>query len=139
MRTTLAQAEACLNSRPLIPLTSETDLLHISVLTPAHFLVGEPLTAIPEPDLTHWKRPPPPQEKHTTSNMKVSKGRRASSWKGLVLVVPIQMGNGHCTSSLPILAGLVCSDGTTLRIAMVVLSQHESASLLLYLHNVNIT
>ncbi|XP_076298363.1 uncharacterized protein LOC143217706 [Lasioglossum baleicum] len=50
MSTLLTQIEACLNSRPITPLTDEpTDL---TALTPAHFLIGSPLTAIPEPSLT---------------------------------------------------------------------------------------
>ncbi|XP_076301924.1 uncharacterized protein LOC143220066 [Lasioglossum baleicum] len=50
MSTLLTQIEACLNSRPITPLTDEpTDL---TALTPAHFLIGSPLTAIPEPSLS---------------------------------------------------------------------------------------
>lgn len=47
MTTLLAQIEACLNSRPLVPLTGEPD----QVLTPFHFLIGSSSTAIPEPSL----------------------------------------------------------------------------------------
>ncbi|XP_055622236.1 uncharacterized protein LOC129765826 [Toxorhynchites rutilus septentrionalis] len=48
--TVAAQIESILNSRPLSPLSeSPTDY---SALTPGHFLIGEPLFSIPEPDLT---------------------------------------------------------------------------------------
>lgn len=46
LSTLLAQIEACVNSRPLCPLS--TDPNDISMLTPAHFLVGETLIAPPE-------------------------------------------------------------------------------------------
>nr|XP_012151332.1 PREDICTED: uncharacterized protein LOC105663902 [Megachile rotundata] len=49
--TTLTQIEACLNSRPLHPLSSDpTDL---TPLTSGHFLIGDALTTLPQPDVTH--------------------------------------------------------------------------------------
>lgn len=50
LSTVLAQIEACLNSRPLCAVTD--DPADLSALTPGHFLIGEPMTAVPEPDHT---------------------------------------------------------------------------------------
>ncbi|XP_011858970.1 PREDICTED: uncharacterized protein LOC105556482 [Vollenhovia emeryi] len=47
--TLLAQIEAILNSRPLEPLSDDSD--DISALTPGHFLIGSALTSVPEPSL----------------------------------------------------------------------------------------
>lgn len=46
--TTLVRIEACLNSRPLYPLTEDPE--DMDVLTPAHFLTGGSLLDIPQPD-----------------------------------------------------------------------------------------
>ncbi|XP_046391592.1 uncharacterized protein LOC124159726 [Ischnura elegans] len=46
--TVLIQIEACLNSRPLHPLSSDPD--DLNALTPAHFLIGGTLFLIPEPE-----------------------------------------------------------------------------------------
>ena len=44
--TLMAQIEACLNSRPLVALSSIDD--HVDALTPGHFLIGKPLEALPD-------------------------------------------------------------------------------------------
>lgn len=61
LATLLCQIEACLNSRPLAPLTE--DIESLDVLTPAHFLIGGPLIPAPSPlsadftvgRVTRWK------------------------------------------------------------------------------------
>lgn len=50
METLLTQIECCLNSRPIIPISDDpTDL---QPLTPGHFLIGSPLKAVPDEDVS---------------------------------------------------------------------------------------
>ncbi|XP_026317449.1 uncharacterized protein LOC113228388 [Hyposmocoma kahamanoa] len=44
--TLLAQIEACLNSRPLCPLTEDVD--DLDYLTPGHFVTGTPVMSVPQ-------------------------------------------------------------------------------------------
>lgn len=48
--TLLTQIEACLNSKPITPLSDSPD--DLQALTPGHFIIGEALTAIPDRNLT---------------------------------------------------------------------------------------
>jgi len=58
----ITQVEAYLNSRPLIALSNEPN--DPSYVSPGHFLIGAPLTTLPEPDfintimnsLSRWQR-----------------------------------------------------------------------------------
>lgn len=50
LSTLLARIEAVLNSRPLTPASDDPN--DFNFLTPGHFLIGEALTAIPEPCIT---------------------------------------------------------------------------------------
>ena len=52
LTTVLVQVEACLNSRPLVPVTTLDDD-GIEVLTPGHFLIFKPPTALPDPSVSH--------------------------------------------------------------------------------------
>lgn len=49
MTTLLYQIEACLNSRPLCPISD--DINDVSYLTPGHFLIGEAPITVPEVNL----------------------------------------------------------------------------------------
>ncbi|XP_011687493.1 PREDICTED: uncharacterized protein LOC105449810 [Wasmannia auropunctata] len=51
--TLLTQVEACLNSRPIVPLTDDPN--DVNPLTPGHFLVNCPLVAVPEESLQDLK------------------------------------------------------------------------------------
>ncbi|XP_024869955.1 uncharacterized protein LOC112453408 [Temnothorax curvispinosus] len=44
--TVITQIEAIMNSRPLIPMSNDPN--DMDVLTPGHFLIGEPLTTVPQ-------------------------------------------------------------------------------------------
>lgn len=49
MQTILCETEAILNSRPLVPLSSDPN--DMAYLTPSHFLIGHPLNAFPHANL----------------------------------------------------------------------------------------
>ena len=51
LMTVLVQIEACLNSRPLVPLSCDDD--GMEPLTPGHFLIGRPLESLPDPSFSY--------------------------------------------------------------------------------------
>ena len=51
--TVITQIEGILNSRPLVPLSADTDVY--DVLTSGHFLIGRPLNTVVEPYLIEVK------------------------------------------------------------------------------------
>ncbi|XP_038117200.1 uncharacterized protein LOC119769297 [Culex quinquefasciatus] len=51
MNTLLVQVEGCLNSRPITPMSDDPN--DLEPLTPAHFLVGTSLKALPDRDFTN--------------------------------------------------------------------------------------
>lgn len=51
MTTVLCRVEAALNSRPLVPLSSDPH--DLECLTPGHFLIGQPLLTVSDYDIPH--------------------------------------------------------------------------------------
>ncbi|XP_028982417.1 uncharacterized protein LOC107045061 [Diachasma alloeum] len=49
LNSVVIQIEACLNSRPICRMSDDPD--DLQVLTPGHFLIGEPLQLIPKPSI----------------------------------------------------------------------------------------
>ncbi|CAI6359149.1 unnamed protein product [Macrosiphum euphorbiae] len=49
--TLTTRIEGILNSRPVTPISSDPH--DLNALTPGHFLIGQPIHAMPEPDTTH--------------------------------------------------------------------------------------
>ena len=49
LATVFAKVEACLNSRPLCPVSNNVD--DLTVLTPGHFLIGRALLTVPDADV----------------------------------------------------------------------------------------
>ena len=69
--TLLSEIEACLNSRPLYPMSDDpNDPLP---LTPGHFLISEPLTVVPEP--------PVPDNQSCLSRYTLLQSLRDSFWR----------------------------------------------------------
>ena len=55
MSTVLTQIEACLNSRPLVPLICDED--GFKALTLGHFLIGRSLDSLPDHSLSYRSIP----------------------------------------------------------------------------------
>ncbi|XP_071577331.1 uncharacterized protein [Temnothorax nylanderi] len=72
MSTFLCRVKACLNSRPIAPISDNYD--DYSALTPGHFLIGPAITSFPEPLLLNEK-------KTRLTRWKVLSQMRDSFWK----------------------------------------------------------
>lgn len=70
--TLIAQIEAILNSRPLVPMSADPS--DLKVISPGHLLIGRELTTIPEPSLEGLKM-------STLSRYQVMQKMRDDFWK----------------------------------------------------------
>lgn len=53
LATVFSKVEAALNSRPMFSVTNDPNDLELECLSPGHFLIGQPLLALPEQDSCH--------------------------------------------------------------------------------------
>lgn len=67
LNSILIQIEACLNSRPIAPMSDDPD--DLQSLTPGHFLIGEPLQVVPEPSVLNENPPRMPRWKFITQKV----------------------------------------------------------------------
>ncbi|GFX97429.1 integrase catalytic domain-containing protein [Trichonephila clavipes] len=65
--TVCIQIEGILNSRPLCPLSSNSD--DLNALTPAHFLIGRSMTSVVEPNLIELKENAQTDNQTSTTNL----------------------------------------------------------------------
>ena len=49
LSTLMSEIEAVMNSRPLTPISNDAN--DLAVLTPGHFLIGDQMTSIADPDI----------------------------------------------------------------------------------------
>ncbi|XP_062542149.1 uncharacterized protein LOC134210140 [Armigeres subalbatus] len=84
LETILVQIEACLNSRPLTPLSNDPG--DMDVLTPGHFLIQRPLVAIPEPSVPELPDNQLPRWKQTQAFDEVDKEKSNLSVGTMVLI-----------------------------------------------------
>lgn len=110
--TVLCNIEACLNSRPMQPLTADVE--NINALTPGHFLIGDALMASPPPSVLNtnasrqdrwkhlqllqehfWKRWHREYLNHLQQRQKWKKGTETVNIGDLVLVKDEQLPPKH--------------------------------------------
>jgi len=82
----ITQIEACLNSRPLIPLSSDPN--DSNYLSLDYFLIGSPLTYIPEPDFTSTPT-------NSLSSWQQSSTLQSAVMEKVVIGLPEQLATGH--------------------------------------------
>ncbi|XP_070069897.1 uncharacterized protein [Drosophila takahashii] len=100
LNTVIVEVEAILNSRPITPMSS--DPTDVSALTPGHFLIGEPLTAPPDVNLS-------PNNKTLVKRWELVSRLKHPFWKqwSMEYLQELQMRNKWKTMSQNVKEGLL--------------------------------
>lgn len=97
LATVLAEAEAIVNSRPLTYINSSAD--EPTPISPAHFLIGQSLTVLPEPSLSS-ATPTTMNRRQTLRRYEYRQKMIEQFWKRWQSEYLLQLRSAHCHPSM---------------------------------------